>query len=256
VIKQGDYLAALAHRFGFDPDTVWKHDKNTELCRTRPNPNILLPTDVLYIPDQVEEPVMHRLALGTTNTFVSEAPCVSITIRFLDEALASQDYTVEELPHLTGLATDDGIASFSIPVTLPSFTIAFPDSGARFTFFVGHVDPIDTLTGVAQRLQNLGYLGPQANDRDLDVSAIRAGLRLFKASQEGSSSDSTSSPDGGDSSQDGRQPENTSSDSGNDDAGDEPTDDADGTSLGDAGLSDDGKLDDATSKQLLAAHGS
>jgi hypothetical protein len=190
VIKQGDYLAVLAYRFGFDADTVWNDDKNADLRKLRLDPNILWPTDVLYIPDQIDkDPKTHDLALGTTNNFVSHAPTVNMTILFSDEALVAQNYTIEELPELTGLATVGGKASFAIPVTLTAFTIVFTDSGTTFAFDVGHMDPINTLTGVAKRLQNLGYLGPQPDEDNLDVNAVRMGVRLFKASQGASPDD-------------------------------------------------------------------
>jgi N-acetylmuramoyl-L-alanine amidase len=264
VIKQGDYLAALAHKFDFDADSIWNHDKNADLREARPNPNILSPTDMLYIPDQVDkEPNWLALTTGTTNTFVSDAPTVTITIRFADDDLANQAYTVVELPDLTGLTTgDDGTASFPILVTLASFTIEFTRSGATFPIFVGHLDPIDTLSGVAQRLQNLGYLGSQPDDGQLDVNAVRAGLRLFKAHQQDDGAPD-SSGDGEDAQDDGDEDDGSSSsddgagDSGDDDsAGDDPDDDDSGDEDDDAGLSDEGTLDEETAKLLLTAYGS
>ena len=49
VIRQGDYLALLAYKFDFDADTVWGDPANSDLRKLRPNPNLLWPTDVLYI---------------------------------------------------------------------------------------------------------------------------------------------------------------------------------------------------------------
>ncbi len=54
VIRQGDHLAHLAHKFGFDPQAVWQDGSNDELREARPDPNILCPGDVLYIPDPVD----------------------------------------------------------------------------------------------------------------------------------------------------------------------------------------------------------
>ena len=31
VVRQGEYLRKLAHRFGVDPDELWNHPKNAEL---------------------------------------------------------------------------------------------------------------------------------------------------------------------------------------------------------------------------------
>jgi hypothetical protein len=46
VIRQGDYLALLAYKFGFDADAVWNDPKNADLRKIRSDPNMLWPTDV------------------------------------------------------------------------------------------------------------------------------------------------------------------------------------------------------------------
>jgi N-acetylmuramoyl-L-alanine amidase len=273
VVKQGDYLAALAHRFGFDADTVWNDDKNADLRKLRPDPNILWPTDVLYIPDQVDaEPATHQLETGTTNTFLSDAPTVPIEIRVKDPAFASQDYTVPELPQLAGLTTTaDGTATFAVPVTLPACTMRFTASGKTFTFNVGHLDPINQLSGVFQRLQSLGHIHPDAQLPDPpDMDMIRAALRALRAAQSSSSTGSgapdasASPPDAAPSgdtdvsaaSSDVSATPSSGAPSGGDAWGDASDfDDAPYDAQNNAGLSDEGHLDDATTKLLSDAHG-
>lgn len=237
VIKQGDYLAKLAYEFGFDADAVWNDDQNKDLRELRQDPNILCPCDVLYIPEPSPAPA-HSLTTGTTNTFVSDAPTVTVTIRFVDAPLASQAYTVQELPQLGGLTTGgDGTATFPIPVTLETFTIAFGDSGATFTFDVGHLDPIQTPSGILQRLQNLGYVGPDASCDPQDLELLRAGLSSLKAAQAGGGAAGSS----------------TDSD-GSSEAAPESAPGADRSPQDNSGLSNDGTLDDDTSKLLRDAH--
>jgi|HubBroStandDraft_2_1064218.scaffolds.fasta_scaffold495481_1 hypothetical protein len=66
---------------------------------------------------------MRKLAAGTTNNLVADTPTATVSINFTDDGLASQAFTVEELPDLTGLTTGaDGTATLSIPVTLDAFT--------------------------------------------------------------------------------------------------------------------------------------
>ncbi len=235
VLKQGDYLANLAHRFGFDADAVWNDPANAELRQLRPNPNILWPSDILYIPDQVSKKAeTYPLAAGQMNAFVTSPPTVTVTVRFTASSFASQGFTVPEQEQLTGLTTTgDGTATFDIPVTLSEFTIVFTESGTTFSFGVGHLDPIDTLSGVAQRLQNLGYLSPKTEISTDNVDAIRVGLRAFKASQGANDQPAPAS---------GSPPPPPSSPS------------SSGAGLDDAGLGDDGKLDDSTTAVLLAAH--
>jgi hypothetical protein len=244
VIRQGDFLAKLAHKFGFVADTVWNDPANADLQKLRPNQNILWPTDILYIPDQGDQkPATHALVIGATNTFVSHTPTVPVTVQFTDPSLASQAFTIPELPDLTLQPTgSDGTASFEIPVSVDTFTVAFTASGATFEFTSGGLDPVDTLSGVVQRLQNLGYLD-RVDPSIVPLDRVRMALGTFKASQSPDGADADeSSPDS-----DPATDSDAASDSGVEDSRAIPFN---------AGLGDDGKLDERTAKMLVDAHGS
>jgi len=196
IIRQGDYLAKLAYKFSFDAEAVWNDPKNAELQKLRPNPNILLAGDILYIPDPA--PVQagtKSLTSGTTNSFASNCPTVPVTICFLDASLASHPYTVNELPQLTGLTTGtDGTASFEVPVTMQAVTLVFTSGGTTFNCQTGNLDPINTLSGICQRLQHLGYLSSTLDPTSVDPDSVRAGLLALKAAQPGDSAPPSSTP--------------------------------------------------------------
>jgi LysM repeat protein len=185
VIKQGDYLAALAYQLGFDADTVWNDPANADLVKLRQNPNILFPSDILYIPEQVDkDPAAQSLKSGTTNTFVTNRPTVKITVQFADAAFASLPFTVQELPNLTGLRTGaDGTATFSVPVSLAMATVVFSSRTATFACQIGNVDPLGTLSGTFQRLQNLGYIAQTIEFEQVTVDELNVLLRFFVAAQ-------------------------------------------------------------------------
>jgi hypothetical protein len=267
VIKQGDHLALLAYKFGFDADTVWNDPKNAQLRQLRPNRNLLWPTDILYIPDQNVPPVMKNLTTGTTNSFVSTAPMTTLSIAFVGStptSYASRAYTIQELDQLTGLATDgNGVAKFQVPVTLQIATLVFSDTGESYAFSIGEMDPINTLSGIFKRLQNLGYVDTSAQ---LDaftpannLGILRAGLLTLKASQAPSGADSApaSSP-----TPDSAPPSSGEADMstlGSASAGNSapaPDSAPSSPSSDDSGLADDGTLDTTTTALLLNAHGS
>jgi hypothetical protein len=227
VIRQGDYLTKLAYEMGFDATTVWQDGSNDDLRKERPDPDMLLPGDILYVPTAA--PAGTALNIGTTNDFTAAVPTVTVSVRFDDDRFASQPFTVPELPDLTGLQTGaDGTATVTAPVTLESITVSFETPKAAYTCWIGYADPLNTLSGVFQRLQNLGYLDANMAPTD-DVDVVRAGLRALKAAQTNGS--------------DGSGDAGGSGDSGGSDTSD------------DAGLSDDGKLDEATAMLLFTAHG-
>ncbi len=190
VIKQGDYLAALAATFGFDPDAVWNDPANADLQKLRKDPNILWPTDILYIPDQIDrEPATQSLTPGTTNNFTSDPPTITLTVKFVGpdgSPYASKAYTVQELANLTGLQTDaSGVATFQAPVTLKRATLSFTDAGQSCSIAIGGLDPVNTLSGIFQRLQNLGYIGADVVFDSSDLGVLRAGLSALKQAQAG-----------------------------------------------------------------------
>lgn len=268
VIRQGDYVQSVASQFGFDADTVWNDAKNAELKQLRGNPNILLPGDILYVPEQ--DPTTHSVPAGTTSSFVSSDATVPVTVKFSVASLASQAVTVVELPDLTGLTTGgDGTLTVSVPVSLDAATVQFTSTGATYVVKIGHLDPIGTLSGVFQRLQNLGYIPRDAalDATDVDVEYLRDHLRVFKEAQSGAP-DSSPSPDAAPASappasappasappaSDATPASGPASTSAPPASGDPSQ--ADAAPQDDAGLSDDGTLDAATSAMLLAAHGS
>jgi hypothetical protein len=283
VIRQGDYLLSLAHQFGFDPDVVWNDPKNAQLRQAgqlSQDPNLLNPTDMLYIPAPNAPPAMQNLEPGTTNTFVTNPPTVSFTVQFLGDVFKSQSYTVQELPELTNLTTDaDGTATFNVPVTQTVLTMVFSKSGTKYIVKIGHLDPIHTLSGIFQRLRSLGFIDSSANSDPTDLEFMRTALRAFKAAQPGTHSDpgdssgeptssdgnppssapSSSPPDSLSSSSDGGPSSSHSLSDGDappSSDGSPPPSSAPSSQEDNAGLSDDGTLDDATTKLLFDAHGS
>src|SRR6185436_7645457 len=50
-IQQGETIASIALRYGFFPDTIWNDGANAELKRKRQDPHVLLPGDVVSVPD-------------------------------------------------------------------------------------------------------------------------------------------------------------------------------------------------------------
>jgi N-acetylmuramoyl-L-alanine amidase len=226
-------LAKLAYRFGFDATTVWNDPKNADLRKVRPDPNILWPTDIVYVPDRTDKtPDYKSLVTGTTNSFVSDAPTITVTLAFSGAQFASQPCTISELEQITTLATGaDGLLTFQAPVTLETATITFPGIPFTCEYWIGHLDPLNTLSGAYKRLQNLGLIDDGLDLDATNLGLVRGAIRALKASV-GGATDADAPP---------RDPAASSTPG--------------TTPFPDDGLHDDGTLDDATSSLLLAAHG-
>lgn len=181
VVRQGDHLQQLAYERGFDAMTVWNDAKNDALRKARPDPNILAPGDVLYIPAQ---PAWHDLAVGSTTTFTSpRAPDLDMSVAFTQagKPIANAKCVVHGLPPpASPLQTDgDGKLQLTVPVDVRVLYVEFPDTKLVVTLNVGALDPTSEPSGVWERLRNLGHVDPSApplgytNDEEL-AEAVRA----------------------------------------------------------------------------------
>jgi hypothetical protein len=127
IVRDGDYLLKLAYQFGFDADTVWSDPANADLQTLRQDPNILFPGDILQIPDQNSPPPPQSVTTGTTNNFTADTQTTTITIQITDQSFASQPYTVQELPELTGLTSGaDGTVSMEAHVDVQAVRYRAP----------------------------------------------------------------------------------------------------------------------------------
>jgi hypothetical protein len=125
-------------------------------------------------------------------------------------------------------------------VTLDTATVEFTETGESWVLHIGHLDPISTLSGIFQRLQQLNYVAGSATLDPNNLDLLRAGLEALKASQ-ASGGDAT--PDSTPASGPPSSPDSA------------PASNPSGANSGNSGLADDGTLDAATTALLLKVHG-
>jgi hypothetical protein len=178
VVKQGDYLTQLAHDLGFDKDAVWNDEKNAELKAKRPNPDILYPGDILYVPDKPPEP--SPMAQGTSNGYSADVPTVKVTLVLGGEQpLANQPCEVDGLPSTSSGSTDgNGEIAFDVPVNVREFTITFTQVEYAYRVLVANIDPATEESGIRTRLWNLGFYRRAADPEDAD--AFSAAVSAFQ----------------------------------------------------------------------------
>lgn len=185
VVRQGDYLAKLAARMGFDAEKVWNDPKNKALHDTR-DPDILSPGDVLFVPDT--PPPGAPLQLQAQNAFVAEIPTVAVTLALREEgeALANEPYVVEGLGEpLTGNTGADGSVTLHVPVDVKGVRIVLPGRKLAYPVLIGHLDPVETASGVRGRLANLGFYdvdrpADMPVDDGYDAARLRAATLTFQ----------------------------------------------------------------------------
>lgn len=162
VVRQGDTCESIAARFGHFWQTLWDDDANAELRAERPNPNVLEPGDVVFVPALRRK----TLLLRTNKRHVVRRRGVpsrfTVVVRdVFDEPRRSQPFRI-----LTGESAIEGMTDVEgrIDVPLPPLVrrlelrVGSPEDQQTWVLDVGHVDPIDSPAGVAQRLAMLGFL--------------------------------------------------------------------------------------------------
>jgi hypothetical protein len=168
-VVQGEHLSGIAKKYGFSSyKTIWDHGQNAELKKERQNPNVIFPGDRLFIPDRGEQEVSkstevrHRFKLKTEKLKLRlvledmyEKPIASanVELRLENEELKlttnrqgrieQEIKPTEERAFLTIKDQQTPINEILIPIK------------------IGHLDPVDEVSGQEARLNNLGYFaGP------------------------------------------------------------------------------------------------
>lgn len=186
-VNQGDHVAGIASRFGFtDYRTIWDHPNNQELKNKRQNPNVLFPGDVLYVPDresrEEERPTDQRhrfvvrrkplkLHLKLRDHYekpIANAPCVLIVDGVSRELTSDGNGELKlEIPPSAG----QSVLVIKDTEQTPYGEMAIPVN-------IGHLDPVDEMSGQQGRLSNLGYFLGEADGQD--SPAFRIAVEEFQ----------------------------------------------------------------------------
>jgi hypothetical protein len=184
-VQQGETLIGLARAYGvFDWRIIWNHAENAPLRRQRVNPQILGPGDRVFIPPPA--PVEYEVAIDQKHTFRLKKPRETfVTLTLKDETgepLANQRYELKlGETVLSGSTGSDGLVSHPAPAGVTEGTIKVwidPDNPVTWPIRIGHIDPIDTVSGVQGRLNNLGFNAGEVNG--LENESTQEALRLFQ----------------------------------------------------------------------------
>jgi hypothetical protein len=164
-VKQGDHLSSIAKAFGFSRyQTIWDDPNNADLKAERVNPNVLYPGDVLFIPDKVV-PDFTR-PTDKRHKFILNAPALQLRLVLEDiyeKPIADAKCSLRLGFKWLKLTTDGaGHLNHDISPELRDASLVIksnetPFDGTHIPVRVGHLDPVDKLTGQQARLNNLGY---------------------------------------------------------------------------------------------------
>jgi peptidoglycan hydrolase-like protein with peptidoglycan-binding domain len=188
LVRQGDCLSSIAKTYGFaDYQTIYQRPENAGFREKRPNPNIIFPGDVLFIPDletkQVPKPTDQR------HIFRTKGPIVKLRLCLKDDLHQPYKNTKYQLrvdnQHWDGSTDGKGMVVQQIPADGAEGEITIfpngcsPDEGYAFTLQLGALDPIEEMSGVDARLINLGF-GPVGAEDSLSDDEREQALEAFQ----------------------------------------------------------------------------
>ncbi len=162
VVKQGECISRIAFEYGFFPETVWNHPDNKDLKELRKNPYVLMPGDVVVIPDKRVKEVVKQM--GQRHTFRRKGVPEKLVMKFTrgDDLRANEKYVLEiDGRRIEGSTDGGGVVELDIVPNAKNGKITFVEEGDEYELALGHLDPVTELSGVQGRLRNLGfYHGP------------------------------------------------------------------------------------------------
>ncbi|HEU0123752.1 MAG TPA: peptidoglycan-binding domain-containing protein [Bryobacteraceae bacterium] len=168
IVSLGDSIPSLAHDNGHFWETLWNHGENAELKAKRKNPNILAPGDEVHIP-----PIRVQDFQGGTDMrhkFVRKGIPAKLKMQLflLGEPRRNEPYTLildDEM--IKGTTDGDGNLEQFVRPNSKGGVLRLNGGKEEYPVRVGYLNPIDRISGVKQRLNNLGfYCGNESEDED------------------------------------------------------------------------------------------
>lgn len=161
-VKQGDCISSIAFEHGFFADTIRNHPNNAELKKKRKDLNILMPGDIVFVPDkqikEVSEPTNQVYKFKCKNT----PEKFKLQLLLHGEPRANEDYELEiEGLKFEGKTDSQGRLEHFIPPDAKKGKMILSNGAEIQELRLGNLNPSDEITGVQGRLRNLGlYFGP------------------------------------------------------------------------------------------------
>jgi N-acetylmuramoyl-L-alanine amidase len=170
-VEPGEYLASIAHKYGFtDWHKIYNHPNNADFRKKRPNPNVINPGDRIFIPEH-DNPRIESCPTDKRHKFQMQQPQIWLRVVLADD----DDKPYANLPYRfsvpgeskprTDNTNKDGMLEQRIPATADTVDLVLPSVGLGWKLRVGDLDPVHDednashaiIKGVQGRLHNLGY---------------------------------------------------------------------------------------------------
>jgi N-acetylmuramoyl-L-alanine amidase len=184
IVRPGDCMTSIGAHYARDPDRLWNASENADLRALRDDPNVLFPGDIVVIPDASS--TAPSVSQGQSNRYRARVPLCRLAVELrapTGDGLSGIQYrlSVDGRPTKEGVTGSDGLVEAQVPATAVEADLEVwhgTPHAFHWTLAVGHLDPVSEESGVAGRLENLGYHAHV--DPDDPAGALRRAVSAFQ----------------------------------------------------------------------------
>lgn len=188
IVEPGECILSIAESEGMHWKRIWDAPENAALVEKRYYPNVLLPGDEVHVPElELRE---ESCATEQKHKFrVSRGVELRVRIHDTKGPRKNEPYHLEadgkKIKGETAKTDDDGLAVVRVPASLRRAVLVVGKKEDEYELLIGFLDPVDTVTGLHGRLQNMGYDVGAVHTRwdDRSVTAVRQFI-LDKAAEQ------------------------------------------------------------------------
>jgi len=182
---------------------IWEHEQNTELRERRDRENILCPGDVVFIPEK--ETRQETAATEQRHRFRVRGRSVRFRLRLVRpvgqssgsgasgqggggtqlEPRAGVAFQLDVEGRIqSGTADNDGVVDVPVPANATQGRLIIDPGPEQEIVDIrfGRLNPLNEISGIKQRLTNLGFFHSNDENEDLDED-IRKAIRAFQVDQ-------------------------------------------------------------------------
>ncbi len=186
-VQQGDCISSIAFEHGFFPETIWDHPSNATLKAKRKDPNILMPGDVVHVPDKRVKELNE--STNQVHKYKYKGVPAKFRIQIMDDnqPRANIPYTLSidgkivSNPGERTTSTGMVICSISPDAREGLLVVGEGEEMVEYRLTMGHLNPVGEISGVKQRLRNLGLYSGVIDSNLTDET--KDSLRAFQALQ-------------------------------------------------------------------------
>lgn len=187
-VAQGETLLRIAKQYGYQTSkALYNHPSNAEFKALRPDPNLIYPGDKITIPQKKEKFI--PLRTNSINSFVVQNEKEYFRLQIIHEdgdditgkriVITIGSQTIDTVLPSNGLIEVELNENDSLTGQVDLYLKEDQSSPSEsFTAQVGHLDPIDTLSGVQARCNLLGFDCGTVDG--INGSKTKAGVRDFQ----------------------------------------------------------------------------